>query len=80
MASASSASATYCAGFVTVLVSNVIAAACVNTLPSTIAPVCSVTDWDARIFPLKNVTVPSVAELPTCQKTLDDLAPLIKIT
>jgi hypothetical protein len=75
-----SASATYCAGSVTVLVSNVIAAVCVSTLPSTIAPVWSVTDWDARIFPLNNVKVPRVAELPTCQKMLDDLAPLSKIT
>lgn len=34
----------------------------------------------ARIFPTKFVAVPSVAELPTCQNTLQALAPLIKTT
>src|ERR1700676_3074697 len=66
-------------GFVTVLVTKVTAATCVKTLPSTIAPVCSVIDADARIFPRKSVP-PKVAELPTCQKTLDALAPLVRIT
>src|SRR5580704_4265489 len=66
-------------GFVTVLVTKVTAATCVKTLPSTAAPVCSVIDADARIFPRKSVP-PTVAELPTCQKTLDALAPFIRIT
>ncbi len=37
-------------------------------------------DAKARIFPSKLVAVPSVAELPTCQKTLQGLAPLISNT
>jgi len=69
----------YGPGFVTVLVTKVTAATCVNTLPSTVAPVCSVTEADARIFPRKSVP-PKVAELPTCQKTLDALAPFVRIT
>jgi hypothetical protein len=34
----------------------------------------------AMIVPTKLVVVPSVAELPTCQYTLQGWAPLIKLT
>ena len=56
-------------GTVTVLVSNVTAAFLANTLPSTLAPVVRVIAVIAKIFPLNTEVVPSVAELPTCQKT-----------
>jgi hypothetical protein len=54
-------------GFVTVLVTKVTAATCVKTLPSTAAPVCSVIDADARIFPRKRVP-PTVAESWTLRR------------
>ena len=56
----------------TVLLSKVTAPLLANTLPLTIVPVLRVIDADAKIFPRKLVFVPSVAELPTCQKTLHD--------
>ena len=34
----------------------------------------------ARIVPRNVEPVPSVAELPTCQNTLQDWAPLIRLT
>ena len=34
----------------------------------------------ARMFPLKVVVVPSVAELPTCQNAPQDWPPLMKTT
>ncbi|OGY96820.1 MAG: hypothetical protein A2128_02845 [Candidatus Liptonbacteria bacterium GWC1_60_9] len=34
----------------------------------------------ARMFPLKVEFVPSVAELPTCQKTLQAWAPFMRLT
>src|ERR1035437_3802228 len=37
-------------------------------------------DVSARMFPLKSELVPSVAELPTCQKTLQAVAPLARAT
>ena len=43
---------------------------CANALPSSVAPVASEMDVKARMFPSKTVVIPSVAELPTCQKTL----------
>src|SRR5438552_18400829 len=63
-----------------VLVSNVTAAVRANTLPSTVAPVVTVMEAKARMFPLNTEPVPRVAELPTCQKTLAALAPPLKIT
>jgi hypothetical protein len=39
------------------------------TRPLTFAPVSKVMDVRAKIEPLKRLVVPSVAELPTCQKT-----------
>jgi hypothetical protein len=35
---------------------------------------------NARMVPRKVEPVPRVAELPTCQKTLQDWAPLIRLT
>ena len=35
---------------------------------------------NAMMVPRKVEPVPSVAELPTCQKTLQDWAPLIRLT
>ena len=49
-------------------------------MPFTVAPVFSVMDVRARIDPWKLVVVPSVAELPTCQKTLHGEAPLMSFT
>jgi len=46
------------------MVSNVTAPVCANTRPVTVAPVVSVMDVNARMFPLKTELIPSVAELP----------------
>ena len=54
---------------VIVLVSKVTVPFCANTLPSTLAPVVSVADVKAMTVPIKSVPIPSVAELPICQKT-----------
>lgn len=67
-------------GLVIVFVSNVTAPFRANILPSTSAPVVRVMDVKARIFPLKLEFVPSVAELPTCQKTLQAWAPFMRRT
>jgi len=65
---------------VTVLLSSVTAPLRAKSLPSTVAFVLAVIDVRARMFPLNVVAVPRVAELPTCQKTLQDRAPLIRLT
>ncbi len=65
---------------VMVLVSMVTAPLRARVRPSTNAPVFAVMDVRARMFPLKPVFVPRVAELPICQKTLQDWAPLIRAT
>ncbi len=44
------------------------------------APVVMVMLSSARIFPANAVPVPSVAELPTCQNTLQSEPPLITFT
>jgi len=67
-------------GFVMVSVSNVTAPLLASTRPSTVTPVVTVMEVRARMVPRKLELVPSVAELPTCQKTLQDWAPLIKLT
>ena len=59
------------------LVSSVTAPVCAKALPCTVAPVVRVSLVRARILPVKDVPVPSVAELPTCQNTLQLCAPLI---
>lgn len=43
--------------------------------PVTVAPVEAVIDWAARIVPWNAALVPRLAELPTCQNTLQALAP-----
>ena len=63
-----------------VLVSNVTAPLRASTRPSTFAPVVTVIDPRARIVPRKVEPVPIVASLPTCQKTLQDEALLIRLT
>src|SRR5665213_2492146 len=60
--------------------SNVTAPFRASALPSRFTPVVSVMDVSAKMFPLNSEFVPSVAELPTCQKTLQALAPLARIT
>ena len=65
---------------VIVFVSNVTAPLRANTRPSTFVPVVRVADVKARIFPLKIEFVPSVAELPTCQKTLQAWAEFMRTT
>jgi hypothetical protein len=50
-----------------------------NARPSTFAPVSRVIEVRARMVPLKLDAVPSVAELPTCQNTLQAWAPLIRM-
>jgi hypothetical protein len=55
---------------VTTLESRVTAPVCASALPSRLAVVVSVTLVRARIFPIKVEPVPIVAELPTCQNTL----------
>ena len=57
-------------GTVTMLVSNVTAPFRASALPFSVAPVLSVMSESARMLPLKVELVPSVAELPTCQKML----------
>ena len=48
--------------------------------PSTSVPVVTEIDVSAMIVPTKVDVVPRVAELPTCQKTLHAVAPLIRLT
>ncbi len=58
--------------------SNVTAPFRASTLPSTFTPVVTVMDVSAMMFPLNTEFVPRVAELPTCQKTLQAEAPLAR--
>jgi len=51
-----------------------------NALPEIVAPVVRVMLALAKIFPTNVVPTPSVAELPTCQNTLQFWAPLISST
>ena len=67
-------------GTVMVLLPRVTAPVCARTQPSTLAPVSRVADVSARIVPEKLVVVPRVAELPTCQNTLQACAPFSKST
>ena len=50
-----------------------------RTRPSTVTPVVTVMLCSAMIVPRNVEPVPSVAELVTCQKTLQDWAPLIRL-
>jgi len=45
-----------------------------------VVPVNTDTEVNARRLPTKVVFVPRVAELPTCQNTLQDCAPLMRFT
>jgi hypothetical protein len=62
---------------VILLVSMVTAPFRAKTLPETFAPVVRVMLVSAKMFPRKLVPVPRVAELPTCQNTLQLLPGLI---
>jgi hypothetical protein len=63
---------------VIVLLSNVTAPVCAKAEPQLIvAPVFKVMLSSARMFPTNSLSVPSVAEVPTCQNTLLSSAPLI---
>ena len=55
------------------LESKVTAAIRASALPFRVAPVVSAMAWSAMIVPGKTDVEPSVAELPTCQKTLADV-------
>ncbi len=65
---------------VMVLVSNVAAPLRASVLPSIVVPVVTVIDVKARTVPVKVEFVPSVAELPTCQKTLQGSVPPMRLT
>jgi hypothetical protein len=51
-----------------------------STRPATVDCVCTVASVSARMLPTNVVSVPSVAELPTCQKTLHGSTPLMIAT
>jgi hypothetical protein len=51
-----------------------------RTRPRIVTLVVTVMLWLARTVPTKLESLPSVAELPTCQYTLHAWAPLIKVT
>ena len=67
-------------GAVIRLLSSVTAPFRARVRPVTRTPVVTVMLASARMFPENDVPVPSVAELPTCQKTLSADAPLITTT
>ncbi len=67
-------------GFKTVTVSRVTAPFRASRRPWIVDPVFAVMLVRARIVPRKTEVVPSVAELPICQKTLQAWAPLIRAT
>ena len=56
-------------GAVTILLSSVIAPLRASALPMSVAPVFSVIDCSDMMLPWNTEFVPSVAELPVCQKT-----------
>ena len=51
-----------------------------SSLPDIVTPVVVVMEVNARIFPMKVEVVPSVAEVPTCQKTFAACALFIAAT
>ena len=65
---------------VMVFVSKVTAPFRASARPSIVAPVVTVIDDRAMIVPLNADPVPIVAELPICQKTLQDCAPPMRTT
>jgi hypothetical protein len=60
---------------VMVLESNVTAPVCARARPFKVARVCRLMDVSARIFPINEVSVPSVAELATLHHTSQGLSP-----
>jgi hypothetical protein len=60
--------------------SNVTAPFRASSRPATDAPAPALTEVRARMVPRKVEPVPSVAELPTCQKTLHGEEPLTRFT
>ena len=64
---------------VIVLVSSVTAPLRASALPCSVAPVVIEIDVRARMLPTNWLPVPIVAELPTCQKTLQACAPPISV-
>lgn len=62
------------------LVSRVTAPFCARARPSIVAPVFTEIEVSARIVPMKSVPTSIVAELPTCQKMLQDCAPPVRTT
>lgn len=66
-------------GTVIGLESRVTAPVLARSLPSTVALVKALMDCFAITVPTINELSPSVAELPTCQKTLHELAPPVTV-
>jgi hypothetical protein len=62
------------------LVSIVTAPFRARALPDTLVPVCSAMLVSASMLPTNTVSVPSVAELPICQKARQSWPPLMKTT
>jgi hypothetical protein len=62
------------------LLSSVTAPFRASTRPRTVVPVFTLIEVSARIVPTNVVFVSRVAELPTCQNTLQGFAPLISRT
>jgi hypothetical protein len=62
------------------LLSKVTAPLRARARPSTVAPVFRVIEVNAMMFPTKVVVVPSVADEPTCQNTLQAWAPPVRMT
>lgn len=67
-------------GTLMVLASSVTAPLRASTRPWRVAPVLSVAEVKARMVPTKLLEVPKVAELPTCQNTLQACAPFSSTT
>ena len=63
-----------------VFVSRVTAPLRASALPFSVAPVVSEMDVSASTFPVNVLLEPIVAELPTCQNTLQACAPPIRRT
>lgn len=67
-------------GAVIVSSSRVTAPLRASARPMTVSPVFTEIDVRARMLPVKAEFVPRVAELPTCQNTLQAWAPLVRMT
>ena len=65
---------------VIVLLSSVTAPLRASALPCSVAPVVIEIESRAMMMPTNWLPVPIVAELPTCQKTLQACAPPISVT